>query len=410
MELVPPAAHGLALEIEETGSSLEQGVEIMGLPTASAGSSIAAGAITITGTETGTRIVIGDGILASLGAAMRDAGLAGRAFVITERRVGERLGPAVVAALDAAGFRPALMAIEGGEGAKSLAQAGELYGWLADQRAERRDTIVALGGGVIGDLAGFVAATYLRGVALVQVPTTVLAQVDSAIGGKTAVNLAQGKNLVGAFHPPRLTLIDVAVLDTLPPRELHAGWAEVIKTAVIFDAPLFEQIEHVRPEALARDERLGVIARCVQWKQRICDEDPTEKGPRMLLNFGHTIGHAIEASFGYGTYLHGEAVAIGMVGASEISRRLGLIDGMLVERIQASLERNDLPVRYDARRVPPQAVLRAAAVDKKSRGARLQWILLTGLGRTRISGDVPEELVLDVLRWLGTAGSGRASA
>jgi 3-dehydroquinate synthase len=362
----------------------------------------ATGPITITGTTTGTRIVIGDGMLASLGAAMRDVGLTGRAFVITERRVAERYGEAVMAALDAVGFRPALVAIEGGEGAKSLAQAGELYAWLADQRTERRDAIVALGGGVIGDLAGFVAATYLRGVALVQVPTTVLAQVDSAIGGKTAVNLAQGKNLVGAFHPPRLTLIDVAVLATLPPRELHAGWAEVIKTAMIFDAPLFEQIEHTRPEALSSGDRRDIIARCVQWKQRLCDEDPTEKGPRMLLNFGHTIGHALESSFGYGTYLHGEAVAIGMVGAAEISRRLGLIDRRLVERLQASLEGNGLPVRYDARRVPPEAVLRAAAVDKKSRGARLQWILLTGLGQTTISGDVPEGLVLDVLHWLGT--------
>lgn len=362
----------------------------------------ATGPITITGTTTGTRIVIGDGMLASLGAAMRDVGLTGRAFVITEWRVAERYGEAVMAALDAVDFRPALVAIEGGEGAKSLAQAGELYAWLADQRTERRDAIVALGGGVIGDLAGFVAATYLRGVALVQVPTTVLAQVDSAIGGKTAVNLAQGKNLVGAFHPPRLTLIDVAVLATLPPRELHAGWAEVIKTAMIFDAPLFEQIEHTRPEALSSGDRRDIIARCVQWKQRLCDEDPTEKGPRMLLNFGHTIGHALESSFGYGTYLHGEAVAIGMVGAAEISRRLGLIDRRLVERLQVSLEGNGLPVRYDARRVPPEAVLRAAAVDKKSRGARLQWILLTGLGQTTISGDVPEGLVLDVLHWLGT--------
>ena len=174
---------------------------------------------------------------------MRALGLRGRAFVVTDARVAQRYGEVVVEGLAGAGFRPALIAVAGGEGAKSLAQAGELYSWLADQHAERRDTIVALGGGVIGDLAGFVAATYLRGVTLVQLPTTVLAQVDSAIGGKTAVNLPQGKNLVGAFYPARLTLIDVALLDHLPVRELCNGWAEVIKTAVIFDPAMFEELE-----------------------------------------------------------------------------------------------------------------------------------------------------------------------
>jgi 3-dehydroquinate synthase len=362
------------------------------------------GALTIA-LSAGGEVAIGDGILHTLGERLVALGHRGRAFVISDVRVAARHGQATLDALGRAGLNPALRAIEGGEGAKTLAQAGELYGWLADQRAERRDAIVALGGGVIGDLAGFVAATYLRGVALVQVPTTVLAQIDSAIGGKTAVNLPQGKNLVGAFHQARLTLIDVALLDGLPDRDFRAGWAEVIKTALIFDEPLFEQLEYARPQAMPRAELLDVIARCVRWKLKIVDEDPTERGPRMLLNFGHTIGHAIEAAFGYGRYLHGEAVAIGMAGAAEISRRRGLIEAALVARIEACLVRNDLPVRYDGAAAAPETILEAAASDKKAQGATLRWILLTGLGRPTIAGDVPPDLVLEVLRHLAAVES-----
>jgi 3-dehydroquinate synthase len=348
-----------------------------------------------------SEVEIGDGVVSALGACMSARGLQGRAFVITDARVAERFGAPLTAALDGAGYRPALVAVEGGEGAKSLDQAAELYAWLADQRAERRDTVVALGGGVIGDLAGFVAATYLRGVPLVQVPTTVLSQVDSSIGGKTAVNLRQGKNLVGAFYPPRLTLIDIAYLDALPARELHNGWAEVIKTAAIFDAPLFETLERARPEEMDRAQLLEVIARCVRWKMKVVEEDPRERGPRMLLNFGHTIGHALEGACGYETYLHGEAVSIGMVGAAELSRRLGLIDRSVVDRLVGVLQANRLPVHYDPAIVTAQAILAAAATDKKVQGARLRWILSTGLGHTVIRDDVPLDLVGDVLTGLG---------
>jgi 3-dehydroquinate synthase len=342
-------------------------------------------------------VAIGDGIVSALGERMQAEGLGGRAFVVTDARVAQHCAPPVLEALDRAGYDPGLVAVAGGEGAKSLAQAGELYGWLSDQRAERRDTVVALGGGVIGDLAGFVAATYLRGVPLVQVPTTVLAQVDSSIGGKTAVNLPQGKNLVGAFYPARLTLIDIALLDRLPRRELRNGWAEVIKTAAIFDPPLFATLEGARPEAMSRAELLDVVTRCVRWKCKVVDEDPRERGPRMLLNFGHTVGHALEAACGYEHYLHGEAVAIGMVAAAEISRRLGLVEAGVVERLEAVLRANALPVRFDLRLAAPEAILRAAATDKKTQGARLRWILLAGLGQTTIRDDVPPELVRDVL-------------
>ena len=345
-----------------------------------------------------TALAIGDGVLSALGERMREVGLEGRAFLATDRRVAAEHGAQAAEALSTAGYRPSMIAIEGGEGAKSLEGAAEIYGWLADERAERRDVVVALGGGVVGDLAGFVAATFLRGMALVQVPTTVLAQVDSSVGGKTAINLPQGKNLVGAFHQPRLTVIDIALLDALPLRELHNGWAEVIKTAIIFDEAMFEELEFVAPEEMSRGQLLDVIARCVRWKMKVVEEDPTERGPRMLLNFGHTIGHGLEAATGYGgAYLHGEAVSIGMAGVAEISRRLGLIDAALVERIEGALRRNGLPVRYDRVAVDVDGVLAAMAKDKKSLNARIRWVLTKGLGETKISDEVPPEMVRDVL-------------
>ena len=348
----------------------------------------------------GVDVVFGDGIISALGQRMAELGFTGRAFVISHPDVAALHGGAALESLSAAGFKPEIAAVASGEASKSLATAGELYAWLADQRAERRDTIVALGGGVIGDLAGFVAATYLRGMAWAQVPTTVLSQVDSSVGGKTAVNLPQGKNLVGAFHQARLTLIDVALLESLPVRERDSGWAEVIKTAVIFDPPLFEKLERTSQSELSRGDLLDVIERCVRWKMKVVDEDPTEKGIRIVLNFGHTIAHALEAVSGYGRYLHGEAVSIGMVVAAEISRRRGLIDGGLVARIEAALRLNELPVRYDRGDATPDQLLVAAASDKKSSGARLRWVLSAGLGETRVDADVPEELVLDVLRGL----------
>ena len=349
-------------------------------------------------TVQGVEVAFGDGIVTALGTRMREVGLEGRAFVVTHAEIAALHGGAVLEALDAAGYHPEVVTVESGEASKSMATAGELYAWLADRRAERRDTIVALGGGVIGDLAGFVAATYLRGLAWVQVPTPILAQVDSSVGGKTAVNLPQGKNLVGAFHPARLTLIDVALLDGLPPRERDSGWAEVIKTAVIFDPPLFERLERTSQAALSRGELLDVIERCVRWKMKVVEEDPTEKGIRIVLNFGHTVAHALEAVSGYGRYLHGEAVSVGIVAAAEISRRRGMIDAPLVERIIAALRRNELPVRFDRSVATPERLLDAAASDKKSAGARLRWVLSTGLGSTTVAHDVPDDLVLDVLR------------
>jgi len=260
-----------------------------------------------------TRLVFGDGIVATLGEEIRSAGVTGRAFVVADESVARAHAPAVLTSLASSGLRPELVTFPPGEASKSLESAARLFAWLGAQRAERRDCVIALGGGVAGDLGGFVAATWLRGVAFVQVPTTVLAMVDSSVGGKTAVNLPVGKNLVGAFHPPVLTLIDVQMARGLPPREVRAGWAEAIKTAAIFDPTLLGDLEGRDPTTVDSKLMARLLEAVVRWKERTVYVDPKERGIRIALNFGHTVAHAIEATAGYGTFLHGEAVAIGMV-------------------------------------------------------------------------------------------------
>lgn len=349
----------------------------------------------------GPQTIIGDGIADDIGALLRGAGSGQKALVITDEGVAALHLEAVRRGLEAGGFEVRATAIAAGEQAKTLDQAGRLYEWLLLQRAERKDTVVALGGGVVGDLAGFVAATYLRGLPLVQVPTTLVAQIDSSIGGKVAINLPHGKNLVGAFYPARVTIIDTAFLDTLPPRELSSGWAEVIKTALLFDPPLFERVEAAKPEGMSRAEREDVVARCVRWKEAIVREDPREEGRRVLLNLGHTVGHALEVATGYAAYLHGEAVAIGLVAAARLSAGLGLLDSGAADRIEQALAGAGLPVRYTG--TTPEALVVAAQVDKKVERAALRWILLRDVGSPLVERDVPESLVLDVLAGLRRA-------
>ena len=345
------------------------------------------------------QIIVGDGILDILGDHLRSAGLDGKVYIISDQQVWSHFGPTLAAALTDNGFTVRTKTIAGGEQAKTFKQAEVLYTWLAAERAERRDTIVALGGGVVGDLAGFVAATYLRGVALVQVPTSVVAQVDSAIGGKTAVDLPAGKNIVGAFHEARITLIDTQTLASLPARDLRAGWAEVLKTTLLFDPPLFEQLEAYDASDVPPDLRREVVSRCATWKQKLVREDPKERGPRMLLNLGHTIGHALEAATGYARYMHGEAVAVGLVGAAWLSTKVGGLSPVEADRIEAALQRSQLPVRYPE--VTPAALWQAAQSDKKVSRATIRWILLEAIGHPVIRQDVPEaevHLVLSDLR------------
>lgn len=346
-------------------------------------------------------IRVGYGALAELGQRMREVGLEGAAFVISDDRVFPCYGPQVLESLAQSSYRAAAHTVPAGEGSKSLPQAAALYDWLVERRAERRDAVVALGGGVVGDLAGFVAATFLRGMPLVQVPTTLVAQIDSSIGGKVAVNHPQGKNLIGAFHQPRLILIDPSLLSSLPPRELRAGWAEVIKTAFIMDADLLAlleanaaQLPQLPPVLTTR-----IVERCVQLKMEIVAEDEKdEKGRRIILNYGHTIGHALEASTGYGSYLHGEAVAVGMVGAARLSQRLSLLDRETVERHPAILRAFGLPTRCPG--VDPAGILRAMELDKKTQAAAIRWVLLRGVGQVAVVADVPQRVVSEVVQEL----------
>lgn len=318
------------------------------------------------------------------------------ALVVTDAHVAPHYLARVQAAL--AGKSTGTLVLPAGEQEKTLARFGEVMAALAALGASRDATVVALGGGVVGDLAGFAAACWMRGVRLVQLPTTLLAMVDSSVGGKTAVDLPQGKNLVGAFHQPAAVLADVATLDTLPPRELRAGLAEVVKYGAIGNADFFGWLEQHADALLARDP--GALAHAIATscahKAGIVARDETEQGERMLLNFGHTFGHAIETEQGYGGLLHGEAVAVGMVLAARLSADLGRAPWSDTARLAALLGRLELPVE-----LPPglsgDALLARMRLDKKAVSGAVRLVLWTGLGQADVVDGVPDTDILPVL-------------
>jgi 3-dehydroquinate synthase len=288
-----------------------------------------------------------------------------------------------------------------GEQSKSLEMARHLYSWLAGRRAERGHAVLSVGGGVAGDLGGFVAATFLRGMPFAQVPTSLLAMMDASIGGKVAVDLPQGKNLVGAFYQPRFVLTDVQALASLPDRELSSGWAEALKHGLILDKPLVCDFEERRDEIRALDAVVAtdVIRRSVSIKADVVSRDEKETlGVRVLLNYGHTIGHAIEAATGYGSFLHGEAVSVGMMGAAYIGEATGLMPGQDVARQRRLLESYGLPVSNPGMDV--DAVSQAMLSDKKTVGKSIRWVLLDGIGKAVVRDDVPPEVVTETLERL----------
>ncbi len=349
--------------------------------------------------DTGTQrypIWVAPGELRRLPDRLQQIGLAGRrVFLVSDTNVMEAHGRTVAEVLDTAGIAGASYVIPAGEASKTQRMAAELYRWLAAERAERRDVILALGGGVVGDLAGYVAATYLRGMPFVQLPTSVLAMNDAAIGGKVAVDLPEGKNLVGAFHQPAAVLSDVSVLSTLPRRMHVEGFAEVIKHAFILDPGLLDTLEanaRSLANATADPELMAdVIGRSSRLKALIVSSDPQERGIRAILNYGHTIGHAIEQSTGYSEYMHGEAVAIGMMGAARISVEMGLLDPTVVDRQSDLLRSFGLPLVAPGMNV--RAVLEAMQRDKKVEQGQMRFVLLEGVGRTTVRADVPSDLV-----------------
>jgi 3-dehydroquinate synthase len=317
----------------------------------------------------------------------------GSAAVVTNEVVAPLYLARVRSALEASGARVAEVVIEDGEQAKRWQNVERICDALLAARCGRDTLLVALGGGVVGDLAGFTAAVYQRGVDYVQVPTTLLAQVDSSVGGKTAINHARGKNLIGAFHQPRAVISDMSTLDTLPDRELRAGLAEVIKHAAALDLPFFEWLELRLQELVARkpDALAYAVRRCCELKAAVVAADEKETGQRALLNFGHTFGHAIEAGAGYGEWLHGEAVAAGMVMASELSARLGLLSAQDVARLRRLIERAGLPVRGAA--LSPERMLELMAVDKKALAGKARFVVLESIGHAALRAGIDEALV-----------------
>jgi 3-dehydroquinate synthase len=330
-------------------------------------------------------IVIGSRWLDTVGSRVREVigRKALRAVVVTDSRVAPLYVPRVLESLRAAGFTVSEIQIPEGEQHKNLAWLALVYDRLLEAHIDRDSPVVAVGGGVVGDLAGFAAATILRGVPLVQVPTTLLAQVDAAIGGKTAINHAAGKNLIGAFHQPRLVAIDLETLKTLPRREYVAGLAEVVKYAAILDARMFVELEQNAEALLRQDPKRveDVVAGCCRLKARVVEADEREGDLRAVLNFGHTIGHAIETLTEYRRYLHGEAVAIGMVCAARVSIAKGTLARSEAGRLESLLAKLGLPTTVPRELVAEQIALTIEA-DKKAAGGKIKFVCLAAIGKT----------------------------
>ncbi len=346
-------------------------------------------------------IIIGSGVLDDLGRACAEAGLAGRALIVTDSSVRPLHAARAEASLRAAGISIQTLDVPAGESSKDWTHLASVCEAALAAGLDRRGFIVALGGGVVGDLAGFAAAVWLRGIAFVQVPTTLLAMVDSSVGGKTGINLPGGKNLIGAFHQPRLVIADLDTLRTLPAREFASGMAEVIKYGWIRDADLLETVERDAPRLRSLDPAAleAIVARCCAIKADVVTRDEREGGLRAILNFGHTFGHALEACAGYGALLHGEAVAIGMVFAARLSERLaGLAPGS-TEVLERQLRAFDLPVR--APRGTDGARLRAAmAADKKSSAGQVRWVLASAPGQATPGHVAPDEAREEAWRYV----------
>jgi len=342
------------------------------------------------------------GDIADLGGVAREFDLGEKGLVISSRPIASLYGRKVRDVLTSSGFQVSFARVPDGEKYKTLSQVAKLYEECAEDKLDRNSTILALGGGVIGDLAGFVASTYLRGINFIYLPTTLLAQVDASIGGKVGVDLPQGKNLVGSFYQPRFVYMDLRVLRTLPPAQIKEGLAEIIKYGVIEDKDLFLYLEQnlEKIKTLSLDSLECIITRCVQIKAGVVREDEREKrGKRQVLNFGHTIGHAIESGTGYGKYSHGEAVAVGMIAAARIAKKMGFLPEDSLVRMENLVRGADLPSRVEG--VNRDKLWDALYLDKKIRGGKLYFVLPRKIGEVFLTDKVPLALVRETVRELG---------
>ena len=341
-------------------------------------------------------IRIGSGVLRHTGHQLKENGLTGKVVIITNPIVKKLYGNALKQSLTKDGFKAIILEVADGEEQKSLDTAGRLYHELTNYYAERTTPILALGGGVIGDLAGFVAATYLRGVPLVHIPTTLLAQVDSSIGGKVAVNHGQLKNKIGAFYQPRLVISDIDTLKTLPSKELANGLAEVIKSAVIWDKEFFAYLETNIDQIKLLDARLleETVFRSARIKAEIVERDEKDLGLRGILNYGHTIGHAIESASDF-KMGHGEAIAIGMIAAGRISNQMGMLDQNELNRLKYVIEKANLPTEIP--RLKVNRLIPAIKHDKKVLGGKIRFVLPTSIGTAFITDEVSPSLIEQAL-------------
>ncbi len=343
--------------------------------------------------DLGTRsydILIGTGILEQIGSVLGKIGGGMRAIIITNPEIDKLYGDRARSSIKQAGFDVETIQIPEGEEHKSLASADKAYDCLMEFNCDRNTMLVALGGGVIGDLTGFIAATYMRGVPFVQIPTTLLAQVDSSVGGKTAVNHPRGKNMIGAFYQPKVVLIDLETLSTLPSDEFRAGLAEVVKYGVIADPELFDYLDENSEKILKLDPEClsKIIETSCAIKAQVVESDERESRRRMILNFGHTFGHAIEALTHYVQYKHGEAVAIGMAFASRLSNEMDKCSSLVGERVEKLLSKLNLPVKSPA--LDPNEIIESMYHDKKTTAKKIKFILAKKIGEVEIIDEVPE--------------------
>ncbi|MCP5003876.1 MAG: 3-dehydroquinate synthase [Planctomycetes bacterium] len=343
------------------------------------------------------RVVIEKGILNRVGALSSEIIKPGKALVITDTNVEPLYAKTVLDSLSKTNFDVKLVSIEPGEEKKSMPVAEKLYEALFDHKVDRKSTIFALGGGVIGDLTGFIAATFMRGVPFIQIPTTLLSQVDSSVGGKVAVNHPRGKNMIGCFYQPKAVFIDTDTLKTLPKEEMVAGMVEVIKYGMIRDQDFFAYLEKHLPEILKLDDAAleDIVYGSCRNKAEIVEIDEKEEGIRAILNYGHTIGHALETLTSYKKYRHGEAVAIGMIYATKIALGMKLTDVIVLEKQEALLKRLGLTLTYDD--LSPQDIVRTLYQDKKTIGGKLRFILPTKVGTVIISDQSDDATILNSL-------------
>ncbi len=348
----------------------------------------------------GYDIFIGSDLKKEISSFFGEAGFSSRILILSDTNVGKLHGEKFAELLRSVGKQPSLLLIPAGEGSKTLTEAERAYTKAIEVGMDRKSAVVALGGGVVGDLAGFVAATYMRGVPFVQIPTSLLAQVDSSVGGKVAVNHRLGKNLIGAFYQPKRVFIDLDCLATLPRRELSTGLGEVVKYGAIYDEAFFSYLETHCDSILAvqPEPTEHIVVRSCEIKAEVVAQDEKEMGLRAILNFGHTMGHAIEKETRYVRYNHGEAVAVGMMGAAYLSRELGLVGDAEVTRLRELLLRFSLPIQAEG--CTEDGMTAAILHDKKTIEGKVKWILMEGIGRVRAVSDVPEGAVRKCMRMI----------